>query len=72
MPSESAPTIRRATPADLPALLAMIEALARHHGDEPRASLSGLKQDLFEPEPWATVLVADVQTEIAFAVALTA
>lgn len=52
------PTIRPATPADLPALLNMVQALARHHGDTPTASLDTLSRDIFGPHPWATTLVA--------------
>jgi ribosomal protein S18 acetylase RimI-like enzyme len=37
----------------------MIGDLARHHGEESRASLAGLEQDLFGPAPWASALVAE-------------
>lgn len=52
------PIIRPAAPADLPALLEMVQALAHHHGDTPTASLETLTRDLFGHYPWATTLVA--------------
>ena len=52
------PTIRPATPADMPEVLAMVQALAHHHGDTATASLETLSRDLFGPHPWATTLVA--------------
>jgi GNAT superfamily N-acetyltransferase len=53
------PLIRKARQTDAPAILEMVGQLARHHGDEPRASLAGLERDLFGPIPWVTALVAD-------------
>ena len=52
------PIIRPATPADLPEILAMVQALAHHHGDTATASPDTLSRDLFGPHPWATTLVA--------------
>lgn len=52
-------TIRPARPADLPALLPMVQALALHHGDQPCVSLTTLNRDLFGPYPWALALVAE-------------
>ncbi len=51
--------IRPITPADLPQLLDLVHALARHHGDAPQASDESLTRDLFGPMPWAQGLVAD-------------
>ena len=51
--------IRPSDPADLPALLPMIEALARHHGDTSAATLDSLRRDQTGPEPWLSVLVAE-------------
>ncbi len=42
-------------PADLKSLLAMIEAIARYHGDEPDLR----DQDLFGTRPWLDALVAE-------------
>jgi GNAT superfamily N-acetyltransferase len=51
-------TIRPAAPPDLPALLALIEAMTRHHDDEPGVTAAGLARDFFGPEPWFRGLVA--------------
>ena len=51
--------IRAALPADIPALLQLVQDLARHHDDAPLASLDSLTRDLFGPVPWAQGLVAD-------------
>jgi GNAT superfamily N-acetyltransferase len=51
--------IRPITPADLPQVLDLVQALAKHHGDTPQASLDSLSRDLFGPVPWAQGLVAD-------------
>ena len=58
-PGSTTPLIRRALHADAASLLVMIVDLARHHGEEPRASLAALEQDLFGPAPWASALVAE-------------
>ena len=50
--------IRPITPADLPQVLAMVQGLARHHGDTPDASIASLTRDFFGPVPWAQALVA--------------
>ena len=52
--------IRPAALPDLPALLVLVEALTRHHGDEPRATLDSLARDFFGAEPWFRVLVAEL------------
>ena len=51
--------IRTVTAADLPQVLDLVRALAKHHGDAPQASLESLMRDLFGPVPWAQGLVAD-------------
>jgi GNAT superfamily N-acetyltransferase len=50
--------IRPVTPADLPQLLLLLQALAKHHGDQAEASLDSLRRDLFGPVPWAQGLIA--------------
>lgn len=55
----SLPRIRPLEPTDLPALLPMIEALARHHGDTSAATLDSLRRDLTGPAPWLSVLLAE-------------
>ncbi len=42
------PTIREAVPDDLPAILQMIDLLARHHGETARISLDTLRRQAFE------------------------
>ena len=55
----AATLIRKARKADAAALLGMVGRLARHHGDEARATLAGIERDIFGPVPWATALVAE-------------
>lgn len=55
----SLPRIRPLEPTDLPALLPMVEALARHHGDTSAATLDSLRRDLTGPAPWLSALVAE-------------
>ena len=52
--------IRRAEPSDLTGLLPLVQGLARHHADVPRLTAATLEGDLFGPDPWFQVLVADV------------
>lgn len=59
------PTIRPARPEDLPALLDMIRALARHHGDTPEVTEADLRRDLFAAPHWLTVLVAQAGPGLA-------
>lgn len=61
---EDAPVIRRANYEDAPELLHMITLLAKHHGDQPRATLSTLERDLFGSAPWATVFVAEAHKRL--------
>ncbi len=62
--------IRPAVPADLDALLPLVAALARHHGDAPRLSAATLAGDLFGPVPWFHVLVAEARGLIGYAALL--
>lgn len=50
--------------ADLPAVLRMIEALAKHHGDQPSITMEALERDALEPNPWITILVAELDGEV--------
>lgn len=52
------PHVRRAIPKDLPDLLAMVHALAAHHGDTSVLTPEVLLRDLFGDPPWITALVA--------------
>lgn len=51
-------TIRALRRADLPGVLAMLQALTRHHGDVPRATVDTLSRDLFDKDRPARGLVA--------------
>jgi GNAT superfamily N-acetyltransferase len=51
--------IRAAGKADQAALLGMVQALTRHHADEPLVTEASLTRDFFGPEPWFRVLVAE-------------
>ncbi|WP_193746516.1 GNAT family N-acetyltransferase [Ruegeria sp. ANG-R] len=42
----------------------MIEALARHHGDTPTASIQTIERDMFGDVPWVYTLVASVAGSI--------
>ncbi len=57
--------IRAVAPSDLPALLELVEALTRHHGDAPKVTLDSLRRDFFGREPWFRVLVADMGGGVA-------
>ncbi|MDF1727335.1 MAG: GNAT family N-acetyltransferase [Sulfitobacter sp.] len=57
-------TIRPVTRADLPQVLAMVQALANHHDDRATVSLPDLERDLLGPRPWLTGLVADAEGEL--------
>ena len=50
--------IRPARRADLPDVLAMVQALARHHGDTPTATVDTLARDLFGRNRWVRGIVA--------------
>lgn len=51
--------IRAAVAADQAELLAMVQALTRHHADEPLLTAESLARDVFGPEPWFRVRVAE-------------
>lgn len=53
--------IRALTPGDLAALLPLVEALARHHGDDARANVGTLFRDFFGTPPWLQGQVATDQ-----------
>jgi GNAT superfamily N-acetyltransferase len=53
------PTIRPATPADLPVLAAFIRALSAHHGDDATVSEDRLARLFFGPTRAAQALVAE-------------
>ena len=57
-------TIRPALPADLSAIMVMVEALTRHHDDVPRLSLDTLERDLFGAMAWFHVLVAECASDL--------
>jgi GNAT superfamily N-acetyltransferase len=63
--------IRKATPTDLPQLVAMIQALATHHGDAATVSEASLARDLFGPQPWIQMLVAETAATLTAYLALT-
>ena len=63
--------IRPAIPADLPQLVAMVRALAAHHGDDAQITEATLARDLFGPQPWIQVLVAEGETHLTGYAALT-
>ena len=52
-------TIRLAMETDLPKVLKMAHALARHHGDTATLTLDDLRRDTLGDPPWVTVLVAE-------------
>ena len=54
-------TVRR---ADLPRLLDMVQALARHHGDDPIATVGTLDRDLLGRDRIARGLVARTGPEL--------
>lgn len=49
--------IHPATRNDLPRLLAMIHALAAHHGDPPACTQEALERDIFGPGAFVCVLI---------------
>ncbi len=52
-------TIRPMRAEDLKAVVAMIEGLADHHGDQARIDTDTLKRDALEDPRWIAVLVAE-------------
>lgn len=63
-------TVRPMAEADLPATVALIQALAAHHGDDPGVSEATLARDALGPDPWVHVHLAEVQGQIAGYMAL--
>lgn len=61
-PRAATARIRDLREDDLPALAAMVTALARHHGDTARSDLATLRRDLLGPAPWLRALVAEGET----------
>lgn len=51
--------IRAAVEADQAELLLLVQALTRHHADEPKITAEALARDVFGAEPWFRVLVAE-------------
>ncbi len=62
--------VRLITPADIPALLPMVQALAAHHGDAPMADATSLARDLFGAPQWAQGLLAEEEGTIGYALLL--
>ena len=52
-------TIRFAGSRDLSEVLAMIQALAEHHGDTAATTLADLERDTLQSPPWVTLIVAE-------------
>ena len=50
---------RLAKVGDLPDVLAMVHALAAHHGDVATATLTDLERDVLHGTPWITLIVAE-------------
>ena len=53
------PTIRPATPDDIPDLIALIAALARHHDDEASVTTATLTRDAFGANRFLHILIAE-------------
>ena len=63
--------IRPVTPADLPDLVVMADALGAFHGEETRADAEALARDLFGTPPWLWGLIArDGPAAIGYALML--
>ncbi|MCT8161232.1 GNAT family N-acetyltransferase [Pseudoruegeria sp. SHC-113] len=60
LPDKTRIQVRAAQPGDVPALLAMITALAAHHGDVVEVEADGLQSALFGPQAWVRGLVAEI------------
>jgi GNAT superfamily N-acetyltransferase len=56
--------VRRTEPADLGALLPLIEALARDHGDTATLTAASLFRDVFTEPKWMHALVAEDKGKI--------
>jgi len=60
----SLPLVRAARRKDIPALVAMIAALAAHHGDASTIDETRLERDAFCATPWIQFLVAECASEV--------
>lgn len=56
---------RDAQLADVSGVVAMVGTLAAYHGDEPSLTADTLERDAFGERPWITLIVADVDGELA-------
>ena len=56
--------VRAVEPADLAALLPLVEALARHHGDQPLVTAASLFRDLFTDPRWLHGFVAEAEGQV--------
>lgn len=57
-------SVRLAVQKDADRLLEMVHSLARFHNDNATPTISDLERDLFGPQPWATALVAEMESAI--------
>ena len=64
------PTIRPATAHDLPQVLAMMQALARHHGDDATIALATLHQQIFELGLGRILVAAEEEGLVGYALLL--
>jgi GNAT superfamily N-acetyltransferase len=62
--------IRPLAAADLPVAVAMIGALAEHHGDVPRVTADTLARDALGPAPWIHLVLAEIDGQVAGYMAL--
>jgi GNAT superfamily N-acetyltransferase len=56
--------VRRAFAGDIPAILPLVHALARHHGDQPRSTEATLFADAFGPSAVVQIFVAEIDEVI--------
>ena len=62
--------VRAMQACDIPAAVAMIEALTLHHGDAPRVTPESLARDCTGEDPWIKLVVADMGGDLVGYVAL--
>lgn len=62
--------IRPPEPEDLPALMALVQALARFHGQEPALTVQSLGADVLGESPWVHLRLAEVEGVLAGYVAV--
>ena len=53
--------IRPCTAGDIPHLLPMVQALARHHGDNPTVTEDSLARNVLGPAPWIILILAEAE-----------